>query len=133
MIKFVIEEYHKEEDPAFLAMCLAEALHNASVAQTDYESFRASANAEKQKANSLNHIIFQLKERNRSGFISTSRMDPLASYNLDDCVSQLNKIKERVIEFTNKSNEALIAAETARRESKRLQIELKRLNMKARS
>ena len=133
IVKLLVEEYRQEEDVSFLAVTLAEQLHEAGLAQRDYETLSASARAERQKAANLNVVIFQLKERQRSGFVSESRMDPLSTYDLGECEKELGIFKERANELQESAMNRLTDAEKARRESDRLQRKIRKLNSSKRS
>lgn len=106
IIGLKIEKHRQEDDPSWLAIQLAEQLHGASLAEGDAQSFGTSALSERQKALQLQHIIFQLEEREKHGTpAAVSRMDPLNTYDLEMCKTELSDIKARAIEFDQKANE----------------------------
>ena len=70
------------------------------VHQENQSSFIAASQAERQKAISLQNVIFQLKERERNGPPEKiSRMDPLSGYDMVACELELQELKARAQEL----------------------------------
>ena len=62
-----VEEYRQEDDTSWLAIQLAESFQAMTNHQNDYNALTASALSERTKAVQLQHVIFQLKEREKNG------------------------------------------------------------------
>lgn len=122
IIGLKVEEHRPEDDPGWLAIRLAEALHGASLSRRDAQAFKHSVLSERQKALQIQNIIFQLEERERAKAPPRpSRMDPLNTYDLDTCKEELRQIKERNVEFNEKASQHMADAERFEREANRYQ------------
>jgi hypothetical protein len=133
IIGLKVEEYRQSEDPGWLAIRMAEAMNGQSQHNQDADSLRSAVLAERQKALQLQAVIFQLEERKRSGAPpSTSRMDPLNTYDLDTCREELMGLKKRAQELQEQVNEHVVESERCKHESNRLQRKIRELNAKKR-
>jgi len=123
-----VTEYRQEEDPSHLAIKMAELMNDAVNHDKDYQTFVQAAMAERQKAMQIQNVIFQLKEQEVGGIKSTSRMDPLNTYDLDMCKEQLDNLKESALEFQKIAMDHADKASKARNEAELLQRKIRKLN-----
>jgi hypothetical protein len=122
VIGLKVEEHRPEDDPGWLAIRLAEALHQVALSQRDASSFQNNVLSERQKALQIQQVIFELEERKRAKAPRRpSRMDPLNTYDLDTCKEELRQIKARNVEFNDKANECLADVKRFQREADRYQ------------
>jgi predicted HTH domain antitoxin len=127
IIGFKVEEYRQEEDPSWLALRLAEALHTHGQHLADADALRRSVSNEREKAQNMQLLIAKLKTRASQGNVSFSRMDPLVSYNLETCEAELDQYKLRIKEFQEEVNKHLVDANACQVEAKHLQRKIREL------
>lgn len=132
-IRFEITEDRPEDSPSRLAIELAEQLTLASVRQRDSATFSVSAQAERTKAQQLQSIIFQLKERKRNPIPNVSRMDPLNEYSMEQCEAEFALLKERAQDMQQKSDLYAQEAKEAQIKAEKLQKKIHDINVKLRS
>lgn len=130
-IRFEITTNKPEESPERYALMLAEAFNGASLRQTDSETFHVSAQSERRKAQQIQDIIFQLKEREKNPVEKVSRMDPLNDYDLEACENQLKDLKENSEELQKKSDEYSQEANGHRQDIVKLQKLIREAHAKA--
>lgn len=127
-IRIKIDYDRPEDNLSRLAIKLAESLSLASQYQQDAETYKAASQSEMQKANTLQNIIFQIKERKKNPPQKNSRMDPLNEYNLDDCNNEFKLLKERALYLQKKSDEYSNLSSRNRNEANKLQIKIRDIN-----
>ena len=120
-IRFEITRDRPEDSLQRMAIQLAEALTKSSTYQVDANTFSEAANAERQKAQQLQGVLFQIKERQKNPPTKVSRMDPLAEYDLESCEKQFEELKKTAQKMQEIADEHFSNAENARREADSLQ------------
>ena len=142
-----VEEYRKEDDVEHLAIRLAECLSKSARYRKDAEAFNNSARSELRIAQSLQNVIFQLKERNRqrrcakkeaesNGEIYVppkpkSRMDPMETYDLDMCEKEFKERRERGGQLLQKSDKYKREAKVLDQEADELQKRIRQAHIEA--
>lgn len=91
-----------EDDPQRLALRIVELMQGVLNRGKDKDSHLAGVRAERQKAQQLQAVIFELKER-KSGrkIVKFSRMDPYNTYDLDLCLQELEDYKTNARNLQN--------------------------------
>lgn len=132
VIGFRIEHVKPEDDPTYLAKLLAEAYTNASRRSHDVDTHRQAAQAERQKGNRLQDVIFQLRERKRKGITTyRSRMDPMRFYDLHRCEEQLQKHQEQAAELTKLADQYQQEADGFRNSIVKIEKQIRLVRLRA--
>lgn len=97
------------EDPAQLAMELAEALQSEALYGADARTYDAQAAAERASVQSLMQVEIDVRERRRrerdGEVFKRRRMDPMAEYDLDAIKAEVQGSKDRVQKYAKIANE----------------------------
>jgi hypothetical protein len=125
-----VEHSKPEEQAQRLAVQLAEALTGEANWRRDADTFGRKANEFEATAVGLLEVLRRIKERDRifaegREYKSTSRMDPILTYNKDAVLKQYNQTKEQAAEFQKNSKQFLKLSEDARKSAEDIQRKIK--------
>lgn len=135
IIGLKVEYSDPEEALKVLSLKLVESLSGQRNWGKDATSFAGEANKFEAKATAALQVVDQVKERDRliaigEEYVSTSRMDPIATYSLSSVVQEYEKYKEQSKEFRENSEEFLRLAAKAGTHAEELQEKIRKLHMK---
>lgn len=135
IIGLKVEYSDPEEAISMLSLKLVESLSGQSNWGKDAASFAKEANNFEAKATASLKVVNQVKERDRliaigEEYVSTSRMDPIATYSLSSVVQEYEKYKAQSKEFRENSEEFLRLAAEAGAHAEELQAKIRKLHMK---
>jgi hypothetical protein len=115
----------KGPTPEQIAIQIAEAYQVQANSSADAAAFKAQAMHERRRANELQGILFQLKERARNPPEKIRRMDPLAEYDADSLKEEMEIYKKRAQDLQVMADQATERVKKARLDAVRLQAEVK--------
>lgn len=107
-----------------LAQQLAEALHSGINARRDADTFANQMQIENRKIAELEFLVRQVEAFHKNPPEKVSRMEPLASYDIDSLKEQIEESKRLMSEWADKKSESLNSVQKYREEEARIQKEL---------
>jgi hypothetical protein len=111
-----------KKDPAKLALELGSALTNEGLKKTDAQVFTEEAAKLEVKVQELQVLLDRIRARDRGEPVeTTSRMDPMLTYNAVDVEKELKHAQETAAQFREDVKRYLDEAEGFRKESNRVQ------------
>lgn len=115
---------HPQFSTEELAIQLAEAMHRGINARRDADTFANQMQIENRKISELQFLVRKVEDFNRNPPEHVSRMEPLASYDIESLKKEIDEAKELRAEWANKQSEALKVVQDSKAEEARLQREL---------
>ena len=97
MVYFKVEK--TPEDPSKIAMELAEALQSQFLHESEIRHYTTQIELERGKLRELTNLIFEVRKRRADGYVSTSRMDPWAEYDLTMLEEERSGTKQRALKY----------------------------------
>ena len=133
VIGLKVEHINPEDDASRLALALTDCIEKERLRGVDSRKYADLANEWDGKAQEMEELISRIRERDRLRAIgeepvTTSRMDPMLTYDRTTCEQEAVKLREKSVEFRGFSVQYASEAQAAHTEMDGLQRKLRGLN-----
>lgn len=115
---------HPQFSTEELALQLAEALHGGINARRDADSYANQMQIENRKVAELEFLVRQVEAFQKNPPENVSRMEPLATYNIDSLKEQIEEAKALRAKWADMQSESLRSVQYYKETEARLQKEL---------